>query len=71
MHTIVYFFEQAKAARAVIIFSLQEDEMTMKRLTASLEYQNICGMKFSRYLFSVRSEFGILIVLSMKCSKVT
>ena len=28
----------------------------------SVEYQNICGMKFSRYLFSARSEFGIFIV---------
>ena len=26
------------------------------------EYQNICGTKFSRYLFSARSEFGIFIV---------
>ena len=25
-------------------------------------YQNICGTKFSRYLFSARSEFGIFIV---------
>ena len=26
------------------------------------KYQNICGTKFSRYLFSARSEFGIFIV---------
>ena len=26
------------------------------------EYQNICGTKFSRYLFSALSEFGIFIV---------
>ena len=28
----------------------------------AIEYQNICGTKFSRYLFSARSEFGIFIV---------
>ena len=26
------------------------------------DYQNICGTKFSRYLFSARSDFGIFIV---------
>ena len=40
----------------------QINEVNIMLWNALTDYQNICGTKFSRYLFSARSEFGIFIV---------
>ena len=40
----------------------EQTETGIRKLINDEEYQNICGTKFSRYLFSARSEFGIFIV---------